>query len=44
MKSSAQWSPGPDLRVVGVERLDEHWLISAPSPGNGTLTPSSGAI
>ena len=36
MKSSAQWSPGPDVRVVGVEHLDEHWLISATSTGSGT--------
>ena len=41
MKSKAQWSPGPDVRVVGIERLDEHWLISAVSEGAGTYPTCS---
>ena len=41
MKSKAKWSPGPDIRVVGVERLDDHWLVSAVSEGVGTCPTCS---
>jgi hypothetical protein len=36
MRKNMDWAPGPSVRIVGVERDGDRWVISAVGPGIGS--------
>jgi transposase len=36
MRNNTDWAPGPGVRIVGVERDGDRWVISAVGPGIGS--------
>jgi hypothetical protein len=40
MQAKSGWAPGPGIRIIDAERVDDHWLISAV----GQVAPACGAL